>query len=184
MTNPRIETLEDVRDVESLNYYAAEIARGRSPFDVLRAIDEAGRDNARAPLQWDETEHAGFTTGTPWMPVDANHTWLNARAQYDDETSVFNVYRRLIALRKHCATVVDGDFAMVRGDDPHLYVFSRRLGGHQLLVVANFSATEQDWPAEVGEGDFELVLGNVDGAARRGGTAPLRPWEARILSSR
>jgi oligo-1,6-glucosidase len=182
MTNPRIETLEDVRDVESLNYYAAEIARGRSPLDVLRAIDEAGRDNARSPVQWDDTEHAGFTRGTPWLPVNANHTWLNAEAQYDDETSVFNVYRELIELRKTCPTVVEGDFELLLPDDPHLYAFRRHFCDHELLVVANFSATQQDWSTDVPAAGFELVLGNVDGVALRGATSPLQPWEARILS--
>ena len=182
MTNPRIATLEDVRDVESLNYYAGQIAAGRSPFDVLAAIDEAGRDNARTPMQWDATAHAGFTAGTPWMPVNPNHAWLNAAAEYDDPASVFNLYRRLIELRKRCPTVVDGDFTMLLSDHPHLYAFTRRLGDHELVVVANLGDAVQEWPTEIAVGHAELVLGNyLDSGTGDEVAGRLQPWEARVL---
>ena len=171
------------RDVESLNHYAASVASGRSPDEVLEAIDLAGPDNARTPMQWDDTEGAGFTDGTPWMAVNPNHRWLNAADQYDDPTSVFNTYRAVIALRHRCATVVDGIFELLVPDDPYLYAYTRRLDEHELLVVGNFSTTEQPLPFDASWSERPLVVGNycdLPAVAADGRLPPLRPWEARV----
>ena len=97
------------------------------------------RDNARTPMQWDDTEHAGFTDGEPWIAVNPNHTEVNAAAAVADPDSVFHHYRRLIELRKSEPAVAHGDFTMLLADDPVVYAFTRRLGDTELLVVANFS---------------------------------------------
>jgi oligo-1,6-glucosidase len=183
MTNTRVRSLDDVQDVESLNYYAASVASGRSPDDVLAAIDLAGRDNARTPMQWDSTEGAGFTDGTAWMAVNSNHLWLNAANQYDDPTSVFKTYRAVIDLRHRCSTVVDGSFELLMPDHPHVYAYTRRLDDHELLVLGNFSASDQALPFDASWSQRPLVIGNycdppvsvVDDRV-----APLRPWEARV----
>lgn len=183
MTNHHITSLDDVRDVESLNYYAASVAAGRAPSEVLAAIDEAGRDNARTPMQWDASEHAGFTRGTPWMPVNPNHAWLNATNQYDDPSSVFSIYRALIELRHRCPTVVHGTCEMLLPDHPHIYAYTRHLETQELLVVANFSATEQALPFDTSWALRPIVLGNYCGVSESNSgerLATLRPWEARV----
>ncbi len=126
MTNAPFAGVEDVHDVESLNHYAVAVAAGQHPRDVLAGIRAMGRDNARTPMQWDGGPAAGFTTGVPWLAVNPNHTWLNAAAQYDEPTSVFNYYRTLIDLRHRDDVVVDGDFTMLLPDDPYVYAFTRR----------------------------------------------------------
>ncbi|HEY3337818.1 MAG TPA: DUF3459 domain-containing protein, partial [Propionicimonas sp.] len=139
-----------------------------------------GRDNARTPMQWDAGPHAGFSTATPWLPVNPNHQWLNAAAQVGAQRSVFEHYRALIELRHKDPVVALGDFRLLLPDDPDLWVFERTLAGSPpLLVLANWSATARPVPPALASwSDAELVLGNYGPTP---GTDALRPWEARIL---
>ena len=99
MTNAPFASIDDFRDIESLNHYAEAIARGAIPEHVLASMRPMSRDNARTPMQWDASEQAGFTTGTPWIAVNPNHAEINAQAARADPDSVFHHYRRLIELR-------------------------------------------------------------------------------------
>jgi oligo-1,6-glucosidase len=177
MTNMPFASIADFCDIESLNHYAVAVARGDDPQHVLAALRAMSRDNARTPVQWDASPHAGFTTGTPWIEVNANYPEINAAAQVDDPGSVFSHYRRLIALRHSEPAVAYGNFTMLLPDDEDVYAFTRRHGATELLVLGNFSG--KDVRAEVdGWEGAELVLGNYpDGEAD---VAELRPWEARV----
>lgn len=188
MTNAPVPTsLDDVEDVEARRYAQVELAAGRQLDDVLRAIGRGGRDNARTPVQWDASAGAGFTSGAPWLPVNPNHTWLNARAQYDDPGSVFNYYRRLIAVRHELPVVAVGSFRMLVPTDPQVFGYERRLGQDRVLVAANLSSepAEAAVGAVVGAGRSTpdvLVTNAASGAVR---TTPngleLSPWEAVAL---
>jgi oligo-1,6-glucosidase len=146
------------------------------------------RDNARTPVQWDASASAGFTTGTPWLPVNPDYRRWNADAQRRDEGSVLAHYRRLIALRHRLPVVALGDFTMLLPDHPAVYAFSRRLAEpapDELLVVCNVSGDEVDLADLLPQAlaAREVVLSNVPAEApedvlRR---AVLRPWEARVL---
>ena len=178
MTNAPFAGIDDYRDIESVNHYREALAMGADPDEVLTALRRMSRDHARTPMQWDDSEHAGFTTGTPWLAVNPNHIEVNAAAEVADPDSVFHHYRRLIELRKSEPAVAHGGLTMLLEDDPVVYAFTRRLGDTELLVVANFSgdpvvpdiASYAEWVAG------ELVLGNV---ADRDGVE-LAPWEARV----
>jgi oligo-1,6-glucosidase len=177
MTNAPFAALEDFRDIESLNHYAEAVAAGEAPERVLSALRTRGRDNARTPMQWDGSERAGFTTRTPWLAVNPNHAQINAAAAVADPGSVFHHYRRLIELRHTVPAVVDGDFTLLAPDDEHVYAFTRRHAGTELLVLGNFSraTVTADVPAEWA--GAELLLSNYADAP---GDLSLRPWEARI----
>jgi len=124
-------------------------------------------------MQWDAGEHAGFTTGEPWIAVNPNHAEINAEAAVADPGSVFHHYRKLIALRHDEPAVVDGDFTMLVPDDERIYAFTRRLGDTELLVTANFSADPVTPPVPAEWAEAEVVAGDPgDGLA-------LGPWEAR-----
>ena len=125
MTNAPFATLDDFRDLESLNHFRTVTARGEDPEKVLAALRYKGRDNARTPMQWDASPNAGFTTGEPWIAVNPNFTEINAAAQVDDPDSVFSHYRRLIALRHEEPCVAHGDFTMLLPDHEQLYAFTR-----------------------------------------------------------
>ncbi|MEV0676143.1 alpha-glucosidase [Actinosynnema sp. NPDC050436] len=177
MTNAPFAGPADLRDVESVNHHRDAVAAGADPAEVMRGIRAMGRDNARTPVQWDAGTYAGFGAGEPWLPVNPNHTWLNAQAQYDDPASVFNHYRRLIALRHELPVVALGDFRMLLADHPRVYAYERVLEDVRLLVVANMGdateVVEVDWPAT------DPVLSNVE-PARLDGTVELTPWAAHV----
>ena len=188
MTNVPFEDAGSFRDIESVNYYQAATGQGLLVEEVLDALRLGSRDNARSPVQWDGSPHAGFTTGEPWFPVNPNYTEVNAEQALADPDSVFHHYRRLIELRHTDPVVAEGDFTMLLPEDPVVYAFTRSLDETTLLVVANFSGDErtveglpdaEQWAAA------DQVLGSYPEAA--GAPAPaagvllLRPWEARVL---
>jgi len=181
MTNAHFTRLDQYRDIESLRYVEQARALGHVTDDELLAgLAAMSRDNARTPVQWDGSPHAGFTTGTPWLSVNANHRSINAQAQRVDPHSVFHHYRRLIALRHDDPVVALGDFTMLLPHDESVYAFTRALDGVALLVLGNFTGEERAvslecWvPDELGD----LVLGNY--ADVPDGEIVLRPWEARV----
>ena len=124
MTNAPFASIDDYRDIQSLNHYAEAVSTGADPETALAMLRVSSRDNARTPMQWDDTENAGFTTGTPWIAVNPNYKEINARAEIADEDSVFHHYRRLIELRHTEPAVVHGDFHMLLADHNQVYAFT------------------------------------------------------------
>ena len=129
------------------------------------------RDNARTPMQWDASPHAGFTSGTPWIAVNPNFVDINAEAALADEGSVFHHYRRLIALRHDEPVVAHGDFTMLLADDAVVYAFTRRLDDVELLVLGNFSSepVTADVPSAAGVGGGPAAAGELSARRRRAG---------------
>jgi oligo-1,6-glucosidase len=185
MTNFPFEEIEDFRDIESLNHYAEAMELGGDLDQVLAALRSRSRDNARTPMQWDDTKHAGFTTGTPWLPVNPNHTEVNAAAAQADPGSVFHHYRRLIELRHTEPVVAHGDFSMLVPDHDTVYAFTRRWQDVELLIVANFSGDDLTADAAGveldGWRDAEVLVSNLDEPPAPGWDGRLAPWEARVL---
>jgi oligo-1,6-glucosidase len=181
MTNHPFTSLEDFQDIEAVNYAAAQRALDAPADALLAALSIASRDNARGPMQWDASDQAGFTTGTPWFPVNPNHTEINAEAERANPDSVFNHYRKLIALRHELPVVALGDFTMLLPNDPAIYAFTRSLDGVTLLVLGNFS--DDEVRANLDDADAwaveELLIGNYPPRDGENGIA-LRPWESRV----
>jgi oligo-1,6-glucosidase len=178
MTNYPFREIDEFQDVEALNHYRQAVEQqGQDPRLALLALTAMGRDNARTPMQWDDGEHAGFTTGTPWLAVNPNSRTVNAAAEVADQESVFHYYRRLIALRHQDPVVRDGDFELLLPDDPSIYAFTRTAGTARLLVVANFTGEPVAVPLELGG---EPVIGNY----REPHGSTLRPWEVRVVRMR
>jgi glycosidase len=179
--------IDDFRDIQSLNHYAEAVGMGADPETVLAALRVRSRDNARTPMQWDDTENAGFTTGTPWIAVNPNHKEINAQAELADGDSVFHYYRRLIELRHTEPAVAHGDFHMLLADHDQVYAFTRRYGSTELLVLANFFG--ELVTIEVPDADrwqgTEVVIANypVD-ATENLRDLTLRPFEARVYRLR
>ena len=180
MTNMAFGSIDDFRDIEALNHYAEAVAEGEDPGAVLASMQPMNRDNARTPMQWDDSPHAGFTTGEPWIAVNPNHAQINAAAALADPDSVFHHYRRLIELRHEEPAVAHGDFTMLLDDDPQLYAFTRALDGTELLVVVNVSgepASAAAVPDAEAWAEAELVLTNAEPEPRG---LELGAWEARV----
>lgn len=167
MTNCPFDSLEEVRDIESLNAFKELTEMGVvSPEDMLRYINLRGRDNARTPMQWDDGENAGFTQGTPWIKVNPNYKEINAAAELADPDSVFHYYKKLIALRRQEAVIVYGDYQLLEPESGSLYVYTRTLGTEQqgekpgealreeqaLLVICNFTGQEESYTVRKNSG--------------------------------
>lgn len=162
MTNVRFDSIEQYQDIEIRNMYRERLEKGYAEKDIMESIYAKGRDNARTPMQWDDTENAGFTTGTPWLGVNPNYIEINARSQLQDENSVFHYYKKLIHLRKENSIFVDGDFTLLLPEDENIFAYVREYEGRKLLVAANFTDKEVECPLLKEWG----VPADEDGAAK------------------
>jgi len=178
MTNAGFTRIDQYADLESVNHYAAAVGRGVPEAEVLHALAVKSRDHARTPMLWDASEHGGFTTGTPWLPANANRDRVNAAAAVADPDSVFHHYRHLIELRHRDRVVVDGRFALLLPDDPQIWAFTRTLDGVVLLVLANCSSA----PATIGSEEVPDLAGSEVILPTHGTSydLSLRPWESRV----
>lgn len=169
--------IEKYRDLETLNMYHERKAQGVPEEEIMRSIHVKGRDNARTPMQWDDSTHAGFTTGTPWIDVNENYHSIHAKAALENPDSVFYYYQKLIALRKQYPVFVFGDFRLLEENNPQLFVYERSFEGEELLIVCNLSGQEvsyalpQDWQ------DSEVLIANAEG----GLNGIFSPWQAMVL---
>lgn len=176
MTNVQYE-IEDYRDVEILNMYQERLKEGYAKEDIMRSIYAKGRDNARTPMQWDDTEHAGFTDGTPWMKVNSNYKEINAKSQVNDPDSIFSCYKKLIQLRKQYPVFVDGNFTLLLEDDENIFAYQRENANQTMVVVCNFFDKTIKMPLEEERKDMNLLFGNYKESKD---ASILRPYEARI----
>jgi oligo-1,6-glucosidase len=173
MTNVYFDKLNDYRDVEVFGAYKDLVKTGlMSEADFLAGAAARSRDNARTPMQWDDSPNAGFTSGTPWIKVNPNYTEINAAKQVKDGKSVYSYYKRLIALRKTYAVMVYGEYTLLDTESESVWAFMRTLGGQELLCIANFSGESAVSPVTLPENS--PLIGNYD---KRAGNM-LRPWEA------
>ena len=179
MTNCHFRSIDQYRDVESLNYYQILQQQGKSPAEAMEIIQQRSRDNGRTPMQWDGTAHAGFTTGTPWIGVVDNYPVINAAAQVDDPDSVYSYYKKLVALRKQHRVISEGQIEFLYKDDPDLLAYRRWDGDSQLLVLCNLTGHEAPVQLPAPWQDAGVLLGNYPDAAP---AAALRPYEALVLS--
>lgn len=180
MTNVPFETLEDFRDIESINAYHELTESGQvSPEDMMRFLRYKSRDNARTPMQWDDSENAGFTEGTPWIMVNPNYKEINAKEQLARPDSVFHFYQKLIRLRKEREIIPYGEYELLLPEDPDLYVYTRALGEHKLLVICNFRKEEKEFtlPEGFDPGMGEILIGNYPDR-ELGETMTLKAYEA------
>ncbi len=187
MANTPFASVDELRDIESINFYRAAVqGRGEDAALVLHAIGAKGRDNARTPMAWkggpNAGPNAGFSTGTPWIKLQPDCQSVNAEQAVADPDSVFHHYRRLIELRRAHPVIVDGRTALLLPEHRQLYAYTRTLGRQVLLVVCNFSADTPHfaWPQALRQGCCRLLIANLpvpDTAAHSG--FDLRPFEAR-----
>lgn len=176
MTNYPFKDPEDFHDIESIHAYEEWCKSGRvSHEEFWPCITGISRDNARTPMQWDESAQAGFTKGEPWMPVNPNYKEINAKAALEDPGSVFYHYQKLIALRKQYPIIVHGDYKLLFADSEEIFAYQRTLGKEKLLVVCNFTDQETAFtlPEEFAGGRY--LIANYKNPGKEG---VLRPYEA------
>lgn len=182
MTNYPFTSLDDFRDVESIHAYEEFTEKGVfAPEDMFTYVSYKSRDNARTPMQWDDSEQAGFTTGTPWIHVNPNYTEINAKEQMEREDSVFHYYQKLIALRKQYEVIVYGTYQLLEPEDRAVYAYLRTLKNQTLLVICNFTDqnTVFQCPAEVDGQEGKILISNY-GVEMIEKEVKLRPYEALV----
>ncbi len=162
MTNMPFESLDDLRDLESINYYSEALKSGLSHQHAWDCILQKGRDNARTPMQWDSSENGGFTTGTPWQKVNPNYISINVKENKARENSVFNYYRKLINIRKANEIVVYGDYSPLFLDNEKVMAYERKLGDERWVVVANF--THETIDIDFNFKEYRVIITNAKNA--------------------
>lgn len=181
MTNCPFNTLDNFRDLESINAFHELTEQGKmTEEDMMAAIGYKGRDNARTPMQWDDSVYAGFSTANPWIMVNPNYTKINAKDQINREDSVFKYYQKLIKLRHESELIVYGTYDLILDDDKDIYAYIRTLGDEKLIVYCNFSENtrEVELPEEFTNGKV-LISNYID--AKVNHKITLRPYEAIVI---
>ncbi|CAE7108312.1 unnamed protein product [Rhizoctonia solani] len=166
---PREWSIEEYKDVATINFYNEELQFRKGSgdnepdmSDVMDGINRKARDNARVPMQWDDSPHAGFTSGTPWMRVNDNYKQINAKSQIDDENSIFSFWKKMIAVRKAYPLLVHGDFVLLAPEDEKIFMYTREHDGEKALVVMNFSRDEETITLPHSSGTAaKFIVGNI-----------------------
>ena len=187
MTNVHFDSIDEYRDIETLNMYREKvIERGEDEEKVMQSIYIKGRDNARTPMQWNATEYAGFTTGEPWIGLNPNYKEINVEQALQDSNSIFYYYKKLIELRKKHEIIVYGTYDLILEDHPSVFAYIRKWKDEELLVIANFTEDECVFkiPKEITYNSSELLIHNYDVQGEIIESIDLRPYEARVYKLR
>jgi oligo-1,6-glucosidase len=179
MSNIKFDKVEQYNDIELLTNYAQVKAKGGDLKRFLEGMKITSRDNGRTPMQWDNTKNANFSTGKPWLPVNSNHTTVNAEVQEKDPNSILNYFRKMVKLRKSEPTLIYGDWKLVDAANPSIFAYTRSLNGKKLLVLLNFKATDAKLDATgLDLSKAKVLIGNYATPSMNG---QLKPYEAVIL---
>ncbi|NRB53320.1 MAG: alpha-glucosidase [Saprospiraceae bacterium] len=175
MINVAFDSLDEYDDVEVVNMVREWREAGKDPSPLLPAVQQQGRDNARTPMQWDDSVHAGFTSGTPWLKLNPSYQTINVTEALADPTSIFYYYKDLLAFRKVNPTLIYGDFELIAPNSEQLFAYRRWDAQNEFLVFLNFSSETLPIEALADWGSYQLVKSNYLEAS-----IPMRPWECRI----
>ncbi len=181
MTNVNFDSIEDYRDVETLNLYEEAKANGEDMEAFMKAIHEKGRDNVRTPMHWDDSENAGFTKGTPWIKLNPNYPEINVEEALADSNSIFYFYKKMLAFRKEHSTFVYGKYKDLDPSHEKIYAYRRSDENKTFVVVLNFSSETVDFKLPEYYGGLELCISNYD-IIDNGDLENIKvmPWEGRI----
>ncbi|MFI8656401.1 alpha,alpha-phosphotrehalase [Priestia megaterium] len=182
MTNPKFSSIDEYRDVESLNVYEIRRAQGMNENEILEILKHKSRDNSRTPVQWGDEPNAGFTKGTPWINPADNYREINVEKALDDEDSIFYFYQKLIALRKQYDIITYGNYELILGEDEQIFAYIRNGADEKLLVINNFygSETAFELPEDITFEGYhsEILLSNYKDSSKEFKQVLLRPYES------
>lgn len=179
MTNPHFKSIEQYRDVESLNHYQILQDKGMTKEQALMILDVHSRDNSRTPMQWDDSINAGFTTGTPWIQTADNYTEINVKNSLEDKDSIFYYYQKLIQLRKNYDAIAYGDIKPLLREDKRVFAYERNYKGQKLIVICNFYPTTYEIELPYDLSNYKCILNNYKNEAKAKKIA-LKPYETLV----
>jgi len=183
MTNPNFSSIDEYRDVESLNMFQILKSRGLTEQEIMDILKQKSRDNSRTPIQWNDEQNAGFTTGTPWIGTAANYKEINAEKAMQESDSIFYHYQKLIQLRKEVEVITDGDFELILDQDPEIFAFVRNSPSDKLVVINNFYGKEKRFslPSHLNLAEYqsEMLISNYEDSPQPlAKEFVLRPYES------
>lgn len=179
MTNIRFESIDMYDDIEIHNMYKERIAQGYKHEDIMESIYAKGRDNARTPMQWDDSDFGGFSTVEPWLGVNSNYKTINAKEALENRDSIFYHYKKLIDIRKNNETIIYGDYELLNPEDENVFAYTRELNGEKILIVCNFKENPAKFMLKEDLGkEPEILLSNYKDSAANLYELNLRPYEA------
>lgn len=179
MTNPHFKSIEQYRDVESLNHYQILQDKGMTKEQALMILDVHSRDNSRTPMQWDDSINAGFTTGTPWIQTTDNYTEINVKNSLEDKDSIFYYYQKLIQLRKNYDVIAYGDIKPLLREDKRVFAYERNYKSQKLIVICNFYPTTYEIELPYDLSNYKCILNNYKNEAKAKKIA-LKPYETLV----
>ncbi|MCC3358489.1 glycoside hydrolase family 13 protein [Bacillus sp. REN16] len=184
MTNIAFDSIDDYKDIETINLYKERMNAGIPHEKIMKSIYAKGRDNARTPMQWNDSPNGGFTTGDPWISVNPNYSKVNARQALEDENSIFHYYRKLISLRKNNETIVYGNFELLVEEHPEIFAYTRSFDNETLLIVANFYDGKHTFslPNDIQYNKANVLISNYNTCSSNPTSIELRPYEAIVYS--
>ena len=186
MTNVKFNSIEEYRDIETLNAHRDFTgANLLTAEEIMQGIHERGRDNSRTPVQWSAEAHAGFTTGQPWISVNPNFIDINAEAAVRDQDSIYHYYKKLIRLRKENLNILYGKYDLLLEENEQIYAYTRTLGDEKILVICNFTADRPlfQLPEHIQSVVKELLIANYEvGLEEDISSFTLKPYEARVYT--
>ncbi len=182
MTNIDMPDIEEYVDIEALGKYTSAKARGEDMEAFMKVLNYNSRENGRTPMQWDDSENGGFTTGKPWMRVNENYTAINVAAQENDPNSILNHFRKMTRVRKDNPVLVYGQYRILQREHPTVYAFTRTLDRENVLVLLNFSAEKSNIDLPEAKDIVKQIINNYGNLEVEGTRITLQPYQAVILS--
>ena len=181
MTNIGFTKIEQYKDIAAINGYKKAATDGEDLDHYLKKLNLLSRDNGRTPMQWDDTNNAGFSSETPWLPVHENHTTVNVATQQNDHNSVLNHFRKMVALRKENLLLVYGEYKIIKEEHPTIYAYSRTWDDEQMKILLNFSeSTSKINLLDLGLYK-EVLINNYNELLIDKNTITLQPYQAVVL---
>ncbi|MBW1295453.1 alpha-glucosidase [Aquimarina litoralis] len=182
MTNISLETINEVKDVQSLNFYNENLENQKFSKEVaLEMINKEGRDNARTPVQWNDEINGGFSIKEPWLRVNPNSDKINVQYQDKDENSILNFYRNLLKIRKQYDVFVFGDFEEIEFDNQNLYIYKKSLAKKSIIVALNFTELNQEISSLTMTEEYKVLVNNYNDIATKEDKVILKPYQGLIL---
>ena len=181
MTNIGFTKIEQYKDIAAINGYKKAASDGEDLEHYLKKLNLLSRDNGRTPMQWDASKNAGFSNETPWLPVHKNHTTVNVLNQENDQNSVLNHFRKMVALRKDNLLLVYGNYEIIQEEHPTIYAYSRTLEDQKMTVLLNFSESESSISLPNFDHSKKVLINNYNEFSVDKNTITLKPYQAVVL---
>ena len=181
MTNIGFTKIEQYKDIAAINGYKKAASDGEDLEHYLKKLNLLSRDNGRTPMQWDASKNAGFSNETPWLPVHKNHTTVNVLNQENDQNSVLNHFRKMVALRKDNLLLVYGNYEIIQEEHPTIYAYSRTLDDEKMTVLLNFSESESSISLPNFDHSKKVLINNYNEFSVDKNTITLKPYQAVVL---